>query len=193
MKSMGWGHGLGWGAAWVIPWAGLAIALPSRANPIPTRAAVESLVFTPINLNASRQTVYNNSAIAIFPPYRDLLGLATNADGNSRTVVYWLYQAGKPPLEVVVERDGDRMLLVDRTPRQERKLRKKGQVVAAYQTVGLPSRVFPGLVGVQVIPPETVRSVSVWQETAIADSTEVESTTAISTDTIFIKRILSQP
>jgi hypothetical protein len=132
--------------------------MPSRANPAPTRAAVESVLFTPISLNSSRQTVYNNAAIVIFPPYQELLSPVTGADSPGRSVVYQVYPLGQPSLEVVIEQNGDRILLVDRTLTQERKLKKRGQVMAAYETVGLPSRVFPGLTGIQRIPPETVRN-----------------------------------
>jgi hypothetical protein len=135
--------------------AGAIAVPPGGATPAPTRSAVERAVFTPISLNPSQQSVYTNATIAIFPPYRDLVQVDSNADSSGRNVVYWLHQAGQP-LEVVVERDGDRILLVDRTRTQERKLKKQGQVVSAYQTIGLPSRVFPGLIGVQRIPPETV-------------------------------------
>jgi hypothetical protein len=106
-------------------------------------------------------------AIVAIPPYRDLM-LETNPlhrrqssfEQYGNATVYRLHQAGIPPLDVVVERGGDRVLLVDRTRRQGRKLANRGQVVRAVEVVGLPSRVFPGLVGVQAIPPETVPQLS---------------------------------
>ncbi len=139
----------------------LAIATAAQANPV---------VF-PSDRPFST-TVFNNSSILLFPPYRDLVEMPNNKDRSSRNYIYSLYQAGKLPLEVVVERDGDRLLLVERPLVGKRMLKKRKQALAAYQVVGLPSRVFPGLTGFQKIPPETVRSVSAGGEAAIAQDNE---------------------
>jgi hypothetical protein len=122
------------------------LAVPAVAAPLPTQ-----------NL-----ATYTATSVFLFPPYQDLLGQGTsmesNADSSGRNFVYWLYQPGKPPLEVVIEQDGETILLVDRTLTQQRKLKKRGQVVGAYRAIGLPSKVFPGLIGIQQIPPELVRN-----------------------------------
>lgn len=127
---------------WVTPLGLLALgsnlALPADAAPLPLTT-----------------TVFNNATILLFPPYRDLVDLANNRDREGRNYTYWLYQSQKP-MEVVVERDGDRWLLVQRTEQGDRQLRLRGQVRSAVQVIGLPSRVFPGLTGLQAIPPETV-------------------------------------
>jgi len=86
---------------------------------------------------------------------------------------------------VVVERRGDRILLVDRTEVRGRKLKKKGKVVAAYQVVGLPSRVFPGMTGLRQIPADTVQSSSTETEpTAQAAALESAENTATATPTV---------
>jgi hypothetical protein len=115
--------------------------------------------------------VFNTTSITIFPVYRNLLvenadndNTHANTDANggySSNVVYDIYATWQQPTEVVIERQGDRILLVDRTQVQGRKLNKRGQAVAAYQVVGLPSRVFPGLTGLRQIPAEQVPAASV--------------------------------
>jgi hypothetical protein len=104
------------------------------------------------------ETGLDPTTILLLPTYRDLVGLGDNRDRQSRNYTDWLYQTS-PPIEVVLERDGDRLLLVQRTERGDRQLRRQGQVRSAFQVIGLPSRVFPGLTGVQAIPPETVLGV----------------------------------
>lgn len=134
------GHFLKWVASLGVLAIGLPLALPAyAAEPLPS----------------SPTTVFNNTTILLFPPYRNLVEFLDNTDREGRNYTYWLYQAQKP-IEVVIERDGDRLLLVQRTERGDRQLRRQGQVRSAVQVIGLPSRVFPGLAGVQVIPPETV-------------------------------------
>lgn len=129
---------------WVVSLGVLAIGLPL---PLPADAAEPPQPFP--------ATVFNNTTILIFPPYRDLVELVNNSDRAGRNYTYFLYQSQKP-MEVVAERDGDRILLVQRAERGDRQLRRQGQVRYAVQLIGLPSRVFPGLTGVQVIPPEMV-------------------------------------
>ncbi|MDX2231954.1 MAG: hypothetical protein NW220_20130 [Leptolyngbyaceae cyanobacterium bins.349] len=87
-------------------------------------------------------------------------------EGFGRNVVYYVYAPQRQATEVVIERRGDRILVVDRTPVRGRKLRKRGQVVSAYQVVGLPSRVFPGMTGLRQIPPEQVPAASVDESDA---------------------------
>lgn len=75
-----------------------------------------------------------------------------------RNYVYYIYQQ-RGPVEVVVEQDDDdRILVVERTQVRGRKLKQRGRVLSAYQVVGMPSRVFPGLVGLRQIAPEAVQS-----------------------------------
>jgi hypothetical protein len=139
------------GGSLVVSLAGsLAIATGAWANtPIPGRATETHFNFVSAN----------HTTISIFPPFRALLDRPNhtdrNPDSHGRNYVYSFYQP-QGTVEVVVEQAGDRILLVDRSPVRGRKLKKRGQVVAAYQTIGLPSRVFPGLVGLRKIPPETV-------------------------------------
>lgn len=121
-----------------------------------TTSNTSSFVFT--------TTVFNNNSITIFPGYRNLLidQTANNQDdsGYGGNVVYYIYAPQKQPTEVVIERQGDLLLVVDRTPIRGRKLKKQGQVISAYQVVGLPSRVFPGLTGLRQIPAEQVSTTS---------------------------------
>ncbi len=136
-------------------------------------------------------TVFNNSSITIFPGYRNLLtvtrGENDDDDDNrnyGRNTTYYVYQQ-RGTTEVVVERRGDRILLVDRTEVRGRKLKKKGKVVAAYQVVGLPSRVFPGMTGLRQIPADTVQSSSTETEpTAQAAALESAENTATATPTV---------
>ncbi len=135
----------------------------------------------------SPTTVFNTTSINIFPAYHNLLienqdnrNINDNRDANggySSNIIYYLYVPRKQPTEVVIERQGDRILLVDRTQVQGRKLNKRGQVVAAYQGVGLPSRVFPGLMGLRQIPAEQVPAASVDQaESETAGAPPVDGT-----------------
>lgn len=113
-------------------------------------------------------TVFNSSSTVIFPGYRNLIIENQNDDDNDdddndsgrygNNVVYYVYAPRKPVTEVVVERQGDRILIVDRSTVRGRKLKKRGQVIGAYQVVGLPSRVFPGMTGLREIPPEQVET-----------------------------------
>ncbi len=138
-------------------------------------------------------TVFNTSSITIFPGYRNLIiGNRVDDDdddneGFGRNVVYYVYVPRREVTEVVLERQGDRILVVDRTVVRGRKLKKKGQVVAAYQIVGLPSRVFPGLTGLRQIPAEQVPAASVDDaetETAEASSDpDLTSSAAVTSGT----------
>lgn len=90
----------------------------------------------------------------------------TSVDVVQGNLVYTIYQPG--PRIVVVERDDDgRILFVERRRDNNdddddddnddnngrgRARGRQGRVVAAYQEVGLPSRIFPGLVGLRQIP-----------------------------------------
>ncbi|NJP11884.1 MAG: hypothetical protein HC866_22410 [Leptolyngbyaceae cyanobacterium RU_5_1] len=81
-----------------------------------------------------------------------------NSRGYGRNYTYSIYQP-KGQVEVVAERDDrDRLIIVERETIRGRKLKQRGRAVSAYQVIGLPSRVFPGLVGVRQIPPELVQS-----------------------------------
>ncbi len=124
-----------------------------------TTTTTTSAVFT--------TTVFNTTSINIFPGYRSFLIERSREDdddddnqGYSRNFVYYIYTPRGGATEVVIERQGDRILVVDRTAVRGRKLKKRGQVVAAYQVIGLPSRVFPGLTGLRQLPPEQVPAAS---------------------------------
>lgn len=138
------GNFLTWIASLSMLAIGFPLALPGNAEPP----------------QPSPTTVFNNTTILLLPQYRDLVELVNSRDRTGRNYTYFLYQSGKP-MEVVAERDGDRILLVQRTDRGRRQLSRQGQVRSAVQVIGLPSRVFPGLTGVQVIPPETVPKLGV--------------------------------
>jgi hypothetical protein len=136
-----------------------------------TTTTTSSFVFT--------TTVFNTASINIFPAYRNLLvewggDDDDGTEGFGRNVVYYVYGQRGAITEVVIERQGDLILVVDRTPVGRRKLKKRGQVVAAYQVIGLPSRVFPGLTGLRQIPPEQVPTAS-FNETE-AEKVAVETT-----------------
>lgn len=140
-------------------------------------------------------TVFNSTSIVIFPGYQNLLLENYNDDGDDgdddgddddnqgygRNVVYYVYAPKKESAEVVIERDGDVILVVDRSAVRGRKLKKKGQVVAAYKVVGLPSRVFPGLTGLRQIPADQVQSDTTSTGTTTPDSTTPSTTTPDST------------
>ncbi len=147
-----------------------------------TTTTSSSFVFT--------TTVFNVNSITIFPGYRNLLvEREREGDDNesySSNVVYYIYAPQKRATEVVIERQGDRILVVDRSLVRGRKLKKQGQVISAYQVVGLPSRVFPGLTGLRQIPAEQVPAASVNQssdQTAGGATSEGASTATGSAET----------
>lgn len=159
----------------------------SGATTTSTTPTISTFVFT--------TTVFNTTSINIFPAYRNLLienedstNINTNTNdanaGYSRNVVYYVYAPSQPTTEVVIERQGDRILLVDRTEVRGRKLKKRGQVISAYQVVGLPSRVFPGLTGLRQIPAEQVPAASLNRsDVETAEGTAVEGTSTITAPT----------
>lgn len=165
---------------------GAAVITPSTTTSTTTTSTTSTTVFT--------TTVFNNSSITIFPGYRNLLTV-TRGDSDDddddddrnygRNTSYYIYQQ-RGTTEVVVERQGDRILLVDRTEVRGRKLKKKGKVVAAYQVVGLPSRVFPGMTGLRQIPADTVQSSSTETEPIAQAAAALESAenTATATPTV---------
>ncbi|PZV18096.1 MAG: hypothetical protein DCF22_02295 [Leptolyngbya sp.] len=163
--------------------AGAAVITPSTTGSASSTTTVSASTSTTV----FSTTVFNSSSITIFPGYRNLLtvtrGENDDDDGDARNygrnTSYYVYQQ-RGTVEVVVERRGDRILLVDRTEVRGRKLNKKGKVVGAYQVVGLPSRVFPGMTGLRQIPADTVQSSSTEPEptaqSAAAESTENTAT-----------------
>ncbi|QZZ21911.1 hypothetical protein J5X98_05650 [Leptothermofonsia sichuanensis E412] len=73
-------------------------------------------------------------------------------------LTYTIYR-GSAPVVVVVERDrSGRIIFVERERGRGRALGQRRRVVAVYQEVGLPSRVFPGLVGLRQLPPESANT-----------------------------------
>jgi hypothetical protein len=101
-------------------------------------------------------------------------------DGN---LTYTIYK-GSIPVIVVVERDNQgRIIFVEREQGRGRALGRKRRVVAAYQEVGLPSRVFPGLVGLKQIPPEQVETTSGDTTSTPTGSTSSGSTATPDTTT----------
>jgi len=148
-----------------------------------TTSTTSTFVFT--------TTVFNTTSINIFPAYRNLLIEQESDDddddddddneGYGSNVVYYVYGQRTQATEVVIERQGDRILVVDRTPVRGRKLKKRGQVISAYQVVGLPSRVFPGLTGLRQIPAEQVPAASLDESgTEAAATTETQEQAAVS-------------
>ncbi len=100
-----------------------------------------------------------------------------------RNTSYYVYQQ-KGASEIVVERQGDRILLVDRTEVRGRKLKQRGKVVGAYQVVGLPSRVFPGMTGLRQIPTDTVQSSSTETEPTAPAALESAENPATATPSV---------
>jgi len=93
-------------------------------------------------------------------------------------VVYQVYRPGA--VVVVVERVGNRIILVERESTRGRALGKRGRVISAYEQVGLPSRVFPGLTGLRQIPASSVPT-STTEGTTTPSTTEGTTTTPGST------------
>jgi hypothetical protein len=122
-----------------------------------------------INTITSNPTV---TFISLFDPaqFENLQG-DDDDDENEQygsNVTYRIYRA--TPLEVVFERQGDLILIVEREPVLGRRIKKRGRVISAYQQIGLPSRVFPGMQGLRQIPVEQV-------ETATPTDTTTPGTT----------------
>ncbi len=170
--------------------AGSAVITPSTTGSASSTTTVSASASTSTTVFST--TVFNSSSITIFPGYRNLLTVTrgerddddNEAQSYGRNTSYYVYQQ-RGTTEVVVERQGDRILLVDRTEVRGRKLKKKGKVVAAYQVVGLPSRVFPGMTGLRQIPADTVQSSSTETEpTAQAAALESAENTATATPTV---------
>ncbi|XHX78904.1 MAG: hypothetical protein RBJ76_02925 [Stenomitos frigidus ULC029] len=108
-------------------------------------------------------------------------------DDNDSNAAYTIYRQ-RGSVEVVVERGSDdRILLVERD-RNDRQLppgqaKRRGRVVSAYQVVGLSSRVFPGLVGLQQIPAEQASTTPTSTTPAGTTTTPSGTTTPSSTTT----------
>lgn len=186
-----------------VPAAGLAITTTNLGNTTTTGAASisspsgsgsatsSSSTTATLSTFIFTTTVFNTTSINIFPAYRNLVIENEDKDddnndneGYSRNIVYYVYAPRQQVTEVVVERQGDRILLVDRTNVRGRKLKKRGQIVSAYQVVGLPSRVFPGLTGLRQIPAEQVPAASVdASDTETAEGLTVEETATAPTQT----------
>ena len=175
----------------VIPVVGVSTTPLGAAviTPSTTTSATTTTTTSTTSTTVFSTTVFNNSSITIFPGYRNLL-IETRGDGDDddddrnygRNTSYYVYQQ-RGTTEVVVERRGDRILLVDRTEVRGRKLKKKGKVVAAYQVVGLPSRVFPGMTGLRQIPADAVQSSSTETEPT-AQALESAENQATATPTV---------
>ena len=175
----------------VIPVVGVSTTPLGAAviTPSTTTSATTTTTTSTTSTTVFSTTVFNNSSITIFPGYRNLL-IETRGDGDDddddrnygRNTSYYVYQQ-RGTTEVVIERRGDRILLVDRTEVRGRKLKKKGKVVAAYQVVGLPSRVFPGMTGLRQIPADAVQSSSTETEPT-AQALESAENQATATPTV---------
>ena len=175
----------------VIPVVGVSTTPLGAAviTPSTTTSATTTTTTSTTSTTVFSTTVFNNSSITIFPGYRNLL-IETRGNGDDddddrnygRNTSYYVYQQ-RGTTEVVVERRGDRILLVDRTEVRGRKLKKKGKVVAAYQVVGLPSRVFPGMTGLRQIPADAVQSSSTETEPT-AQALESAENQATATPTV---------
>ncbi len=124
---------------------------------ISTSTTTTSVAFTNVVLNPS--TTY----IRLFNPSLLVVDRDDDDDDNNDDIVYGnltytIYQ-GSLPAVVVVERDDDgRIIFVERERGRGRALGRRRRVIAAYQEVGLPSRVFPGLVGLRQLPPEEINT-----------------------------------
>ena len=175
----------------VIPVVGVSTTPLGAAviTPSTTTSATTTTTTSTTSTTVFSTTVFNNSSITIFPGYRNLL-IETRGNGDDddddrnygRNTSYYVYQQ-RGTTEVVIERRGDRILLVDRTEVRGRKLKKKGKVVAAYQVVGLPSRVFPGMTGLRQIPADAVQSSSTETEPT-AQALESAENQATATPTV---------
>ncbi|UBF28371.1 hypothetical protein K9N68_11100 [Kovacikia minuta CCNUW1] len=137
--------------------------------------------------------VSSTTYIRLFNP--SLLVVNTNQNNNNQgdddrdddivygNLTYTIYK-GSIPVIVVIERDSQgRIIFVERERGRGRALGRKRRVVAAYQEVGLPSRVFPGLVGLKQIPPDQVTTDSGDTTTTPGTTTTPDSTTTPGTTT----------
>lgn len=117
---------------------------------------VDRIAFTNVVLNPSVTYVrlFNPSRLVVD---RDDDDRDDNRDDDTvyGNLTYTIYR-GNTPVLVVVERDrSGRIIFVERERGRGRALGRRRRVVAVYQEVGLPSRVFPGLVGLRQLPPES--------------------------------------
>ncbi len=151
---------------------------------ISTSTTTTSVAFTNVVLNPSTTYIrlFNPSLLVV-----DRDGNNDNDDDDNDDIVYGnltytIYQ-GNIPVVVVVERDDDgRIIFVEREHGRGRALGRRRRVVAAYQEVGLPSRVFPGLVGLRQLPPEEV-NITDDSTTAPGTTTTPGTTTSPGTTT----------
>ncbi len=147
-----------------------------------TSTTIGSSTTTQITSISLTNFVSSTTYIRLFNP--SLIAVLNSNDVPDNDIVYgnltYTIYRGSIPVVVVVERDEQgRIIFVERERGRGRALGRKRRVVAAYQEVGLPSRVFPGLVGLKQIPTEQVESATSGDTstTSPTDSTTPSSST----------------
>ncbi|MBW4519549.1 MAG: hypothetical protein KME16_07595 [Scytolyngbya sp. HA4215-MV1] len=113
-------------------------------------------VNTPSSGSSNPSTTSSSFAIAIVAvsttTYINAFTLTSfGSSGNNTQPTYTIYSLSNPNQIQVEQDDDDNVLVVDHHSGG------KGQVVAAYTIIGLPSRIFPGLVGLKQISPSSVQ------------------------------------
>ncbi len=143
---------------------------------------------SPTTIALSTTFVSNTTYIKLFNPSLFVVGQTTDDQENQlgeSNVTYTIYQSRRA-VEVVVENAPDDQILLVERDRSDRQLppglaKHRGRVLSAYQVIGLPSRVFPGLVGLQQIPTDQVQSTTTTNSTTT--TTTPNSTTSGTTTT----------
>jgi len=137
--------------------------------------------FTFINTNVSTSTV------RLFQPTSLVTGQYGDDDDDGDdddndvifgNLTYTVY--AKRAVQVVVESDNNgRIYVVEREQGRGRALGRKRRVISTYQVVGLPSRVFPGLVGLKQIAnaPETNDDTTTTPNPTPGDDDDDDNTT----------------
>lgn len=135
-----------------------------------------TVVTTPtVTTNTSLTSTSTFSTTAVATSTTTYINLFTlNIFDSSTQTRFTLYSPKVAPVQLVTEQVGDRILLVERERGRGLALGRRNRVVAAYTVIGLPSRVFPGLVG--------LRQISTEEVTSDDDSTTPTNTTPVNDD-----------
>lgn len=132
-------------------------AAPVSSGGSTTVVNVNSSTFTAAASFTFINTSSYTSYVRVFNPTQLVTGSYGGDDDNDNdddvifgNLTYRVY--AKRAVQVVVERDdAGRIIVVERERGRGRALGRKKRVISTYQVLGLPSRVFPGLVGLKQI------------------------------------------
>jgi hypothetical protein len=135
-----------------------------------------TVVTTPtVTSNTSLTSTSTFSSTPVATSTTTYINLFTlNIFDSSTQTTFTLYSPRTAQVQLVTEQVGDRILLVERERGRGLARGRRDRVVAAYTVIGLPSRVFPGLVG--------LRQISTDEVTSDDDSTTPTNTAPVNND-----------